>query len=123
MPRYDYQCESCSHQFEVRQSFSSEPVASCPLCESASKRQFHSVPIMFKGSGWYVNDYGKKAGSGGSSSDPKDAESKSSKSESEVDSTTKSSTGEDSASTPDSTPSKKSTDKVESTSTNPANSD
>lgn len=61
MPRYDYVCETCDHQFEVRQSFDSEPVATCPRCDNTARRKFHAVPIVFKGSGWYVNDYGKKS--------------------------------------------------------------
>ena len=46
--------------FEISQSFSSEPVSDCPECSSLAKRQFQVVPIVFKGSGFYVNDYGKK---------------------------------------------------------------
>lgn len=71
MPRYDYECETCSHRFELRQSFDSEPVAACPQCENRAVRQFHAVPIVFKGSGWYVNDYGKKSSSTLSSAEPK----------------------------------------------------
>ena len=46
--------------FEISQSFSSEPISDCPECSSLAKRQFQVVPIVFKGSGFYVNDYGKK---------------------------------------------------------------
>ncbi|MFN3974153.1 MAG: FmdB family zinc ribbon protein, partial [Dehalococcoidia bacterium] len=62
MPIYEYICEnhSCSHRFELRQSFDAEPVAACPLCHSRARRRFHPVPIFFKGSGWYVTDYGRK---------------------------------------------------------------
>lgn len=62
MPIYEYICESrsCSHRFELRQSFDAEPVAVCPLCRSRARRRFHPVPIFFKGSGWYVTDYGRK---------------------------------------------------------------
>ena len=62
LPRYDYECDECSHKFEVRQSFDSKPVAECPKCQARASRKFHAVPIMFKGSGWYVNDYGKRGG-------------------------------------------------------------
>lgn len=62
MPRYDYECDDCSHKFEVKQSFDSKPVAECPKCQARASRKFHAVPIMFKGSGWYVNDYGKRGG-------------------------------------------------------------
>ena len=72
MPRYDYQCEDCGHNFELKQSFSSEPQADCPKCQGLSRRQFHSVPIMFKGSGWYVNDYGKRGSPSATSSDSKE---------------------------------------------------
>ena len=59
MPRYDYECETCHNRFEVKQSFSSEPVANCPVCQNGARRVIHSVPVVFKGSGFYVNDYGK----------------------------------------------------------------
>lgn len=74
MPRYDYECESCHHVFELKQSFSSEPVAECPVCGSTSRRVIHSVPVVFKGSGFYVNDYGK-----GKSGRPKESDSESKK--------------------------------------------
>ena len=67
MPRYDYRCTDCGHEFEVKQSFSDEPVAACPLCDVESRRVIHSVPVVFKGSGFYVNDYGKGGGSNGRS--------------------------------------------------------
>ena len=71
MPRYDYRCQQCGHLFEIKQSYSSEPVADCPECHSQANRLIHSVPVVFKGSGFYVNDYGK-----GSSSTAKSTESK-----------------------------------------------
>jgi putative FmdB family regulatory protein len=59
LPTYEYECKSCRHRFEERQSFSSEPVATCPVCTNGASRLFHAVPVVFKGSGFYVNDYGK----------------------------------------------------------------
>jgi len=64
LPRYDYRCGQCGHSFELRQSFNSEPVADCPECSSVATRQFHAPPVFFKGSGWYVNDYGKGRNNG-----------------------------------------------------------
>ena len=75
MPRYDYQCKECGHQFEVRQSYASEPVANCLVCNSEARRVIHSVPVVFKGSGFYVNDYGKGKGSTTSSPETKSSES------------------------------------------------
>ena len=82
VPRYDYECNSCRHVFELKQSFDAEPVASCPSCESDARRLIYSVPVVFKGSGFYVNDYGKgKSGSNGTS----DSTASDSKSESKSD--------------------------------------
>lgn len=104
MPRYDYECDTCHHVFELKQSFSSEPIATCPECENGARRLFHSVPIVFKGSGWYVNDYGKRSTAMTSDSDSKEKSEKKSKS----DSTNKS------ESTSDSKSETKSTSKTES---------
>ena len=79
MPRYDYRCSNCDLVFEVKQSFSSDPVSTCPDCKSKAQRVIRSVPVVFKGSGFYVNDYGKGSGSSETSSTSKD--SKPSKSE------------------------------------------
>ena len=57
MPRYDYECLSCGHVFELRQSFDADPEGACPLCEGMSRRKFHAVPIIYKGSGFYTTDY------------------------------------------------------------------
>ena len=75
LPRYDYECQTCKHRFEVKQSFSSEPVASCPVCQNESRRIIHSVPVVFKGSGFYVNDYGKGKGASGSAASRREKES------------------------------------------------
>lgn len=61
MPRYDYECIGCGHRFELRQHFDEEPVAQCPQCQSKSRRVFHSVPILFKGSGFYSTDHKKSS--------------------------------------------------------------
>jgi putative FmdB family regulatory protein len=57
MPLYEYECESCSHKFEQRRSFSEGASAKCPHCQCAATRIFAPVPIVFKGSGFYVTDY------------------------------------------------------------------
>ena len=76
LPRYDYECNNCRHLFELRQSFDDEPVAKCPECDGDAHRKISVVPIVFKGSGWYVNDYGKRDSSTGSSTDVKDSSAK-----------------------------------------------
>lgn len=74
LPRYDYECEA-GHSFELKQSFVSEPVADCPICGIVASRKFSAVPIVFKGSGWYVNDYGKKGSSSTSTASRDDGDS------------------------------------------------
>lgn len=59
MPRYDYECLSCGNVFELRQSFDADPEGVCPRCSGASRRKFHAVPIIYKGSGFYTTDYSK----------------------------------------------------------------
>ena len=60
MPLYDYKCSNCSHQFDIRQPFGSESVLACPECGSDARRQYHSMAIIYKGSGFYTTDYARK---------------------------------------------------------------
>lgn len=60
MPIYEYVCQSCQHQFEVKQKFSDEPVSSCVRCGQSVRKIISAPAIMFKGSGWYVTDYSDK---------------------------------------------------------------
>ncbi|MDO8716557.1 MAG: zinc ribbon domain-containing protein [Dehalococcoidales bacterium] len=64
MPIYDYECVDCAHRFEMRRSFSDTSDVSCPRCGCHTQRVFSSVPVIFKGSGFYVNDYPKNSSSG-----------------------------------------------------------
>ena len=88
MPTYDYSCESCGSKFELRLKFSDEVDQPCSVeeCGAIAKRQFSVVPIVFKGSGWYVNDYGKKGSSSGNAPDSTSAEKPSASSDSAPDS-------------------------------------
>ncbi|MSQ41115.1 MAG: zinc ribbon domain-containing protein [Dehalococcoidia bacterium] len=73
MPLYDYECGRCHHIFELRQSFHDDPIASCPRCQSDARRLIRAVPVIFKGSGWYVTDHGRAArGSSGESDGQKE---------------------------------------------------
>lgn len=60
MPMYEYKCEQCGFNFERLQKMSEEPIKKCPKCGGNVKRLNGSdINIIFKGSGFYVNDYGK----------------------------------------------------------------
>ncbi|MFC1908125.1 FmdB family zinc ribbon protein [Chloroflexota bacterium] len=56
MPVYEYECNLCNLHFERKQGFDEEPVAICPECQGKAHQVIHSVPIIFKGSGFYVTD-------------------------------------------------------------------
>lgn len=56
MPLYDYECGECSFRFEVKRGFHDTSGVRCPKCQCESHRVFTPVPIIFKGSGFYVTD-------------------------------------------------------------------
>ena len=59
MPIYEYECEKCHARFEMKRSFGEDGSANCPHCRGKACRIFTSVPIIFKGSGFYVTDHKK----------------------------------------------------------------
>ena len=57
MPTYSYACTMCDHRFDVRQSFSDDPLTDCPECfDGRLRKVIHPVGIAFKGSGFYKTD-------------------------------------------------------------------
>src|SRR5260370_29944887 len=66
MPLYEYKCSSCGEVFEIIQKFSDTPLTVHEKCGGAVERLISTSALQFKGSGWYVNDYGK-----GNSKEPK----------------------------------------------------
>jgi putative FmdB family regulatory protein len=60
VPLYEYQCKKCKHKFEKIQKFSDPPVRKCPECGSPVEKVMHAPNVQFKGTGWYVTDYGGK---------------------------------------------------------------
>jgi putative FmdB family regulatory protein len=65
MPLYEYECFLCHRRFERIQRVSQEPVTQCPSCGGAVRRLLGVPALQFKGSGWYVTDYGKGSGTSG----------------------------------------------------------
>lgn len=62
MPIYEYECGLCHFQFERKQSFGDDPVSLCPLCPGEAHRVLRSVPVIFKGDGFYSTDNRKDGG-------------------------------------------------------------
>jgi len=56
MPIYEYQCSNCHKKFELRQNFTDDSIVTCPNCDAVACRLFSPVPIVFKGSGFYITD-------------------------------------------------------------------
>lgn len=57
MPTYVYACDSCRKQFEQFQSFKDDPLTTCPCGQSGKvRRVIQPAGIVFRGSGWYIND-------------------------------------------------------------------
>jgi len=96
MPTYEYECESCGHEFELFQKMSDPPCDSCPECEALVRKKIGAgAGLIFKGSGFYITDYRsdaykKQAQAEGSSGS---ASSETAKSKSDGDSSAKKESG------------------------------
>jgi putative FmdB family regulatory protein len=59
MPTYEYRCPE-GHAFEKFQKMTDKPRAKCPVCGKAATRKISGgAGLVFKGSGFYITDYGK----------------------------------------------------------------
>ena len=69
MPTYEYICLKCGKTFEVFQSMKDAPLKTCTFCKNGRVKRLvgRGAGIIFKGSGFYENDYRRspaKAGGG-----------------------------------------------------------
>jgi putative FmdB family regulatory protein len=71
MPLYEYRCEKCEGVIEVLQKHSAKPLTVHDTCGGPLERLISTSALHFKGSGWYVTDYGRSRKRDGS--DPKSA--------------------------------------------------
>ena len=70
MPTYAYRCKDCGHAFDIVQAFTDDALTECPACGGVLRKQYGSVGVSFKGSGFYRTDSRSGTGSaGGSTSD------------------------------------------------------
>jgi len=61
MPVYEYRCNACNIQFELRQKFSDPPEDRCPKCGGTVRKMVSAVSFSLKGAGWFGDGYGTKA--------------------------------------------------------------
>ena len=59
MPLYDYRCHQCGETFEVRQKFAEAVLTVHEGCGGPLERLISLPSLQFKGTGWYVTDYGR----------------------------------------------------------------
>jgi len=64
MPLYEYECQSCGEHVERIQRVNDAPLRECPKCGGPLRRLLGVPALQFKGSGWYVTDYGNGNGRG-----------------------------------------------------------
>ncbi len=59
MPTYDYECDACSHAFELFQTITESHKKKCPACGKLKLRRLFGsgAAVVFKGSGFYQTDY------------------------------------------------------------------
>ncbi len=61
MPTYEYECSKCGKKFDLFQPMKDDPIKKCPDCKGKVHRLLGGGSgIIFKGSGFYENDYKKK---------------------------------------------------------------
>jgi len=59
MPTYEYECPE-GHEFEKFQKMTDKPRAKCPTCGKAAVRKISGgAGLVFRGTGFYITDYGK----------------------------------------------------------------
>jgi len=61
MPIYEYECPKCG-RFDVLQKMSAPPLEVHEVCGSKVTKLISAGAFAFKGSGFYVTDYGRKNG-------------------------------------------------------------
>jgi putative FmdB family regulatory protein len=63
MPRYDFKCEDCQEILEIfiplDEYVAYKDNVTCQSCGGKCKQIYKPIGVFFKGSGFYVNDYGK----------------------------------------------------------------
>ena len=66
MPLYEYACLKCKRHTDKIENLNGPHLKKCPHCGGKVESVITAPAIQFKGSGWYVNDYGKKTSGGDS---------------------------------------------------------
>ncbi|MEA3362041.1 MAG: zinc ribbon domain-containing protein [Thermodesulfobacteriota bacterium] len=57
MPLYEYHCDDCGLNFEVRQKYSDKSIDVCRHCGGHVKKMISQTAFALKGGGWYEEGY------------------------------------------------------------------
>jgi len=71
LPLYEYRCRKCKRSIEKIENVNGPHLKKCPHCGGQVESVLSTPAIQFKGSGWYVTDYGRKTSGGDSSKSEK----------------------------------------------------
>lgn len=50
MPTYEYNCDGCGRNFEVRRSIKDDPLKQCPYCSTDALQQVYHAPTIISNS-------------------------------------------------------------------------
>lgn len=73
MPLYEFRCESCGHETETILLFSDPLPTICEKCGGPLKKLLSAPAVQFKGSGFYLTDYGRAGSAANPGAKDKDA--------------------------------------------------
>ena len=64
MPKYDYKCNKCEHEFEVDHKMVEVYTDGCPKCKHKKVRRILLAPggFVLRGDGWARDGYSKTQG-------------------------------------------------------------
>ncbi len=71
MPLYEYRCLKCNRHTEKIEKLNGPHLKKCPHCGGKVESVITAPAIQFKGTGWYVTDYGRKTSGGDGSKSEK----------------------------------------------------
>jgi putative FmdB family regulatory protein len=64
LPLYEYRCLKCDRHTDKIENVNGPHLKKCPHCGGKVESVITAPAIQFKGSGWYVTDYGRKTSGG-----------------------------------------------------------
>src|SRR5207245_2604416 len=71
LPLYEYRCLKCNRHTDKIENLNGPKLKKCPHCGGKVESVLTAPSIQFKGSGWYVTDYGRKTSGGDASQSEK----------------------------------------------------